>query len=371
MAPNSWTQEPEQLSGTFYTTDSAPTHQKETYWREALSQTFAAVDIVVPDGNCSGTIRTSWLGHLQVTTVDGGPMRAQRTPRLIARGDDEQLVVKLLARGVATVEQDGHEADLQPGEIVLCDMARPIRMEFPHPFQTKSLILPRRLLGLRETDLRRITAIPLRPGTTMGSLLPPFVTRLVDTAATCASHTGGMLAGTVIDLLTMLAEERLRQEAGDAPSVTRLLEIQTFIDRHLADPDLAPEAIAHANQISVRYLHKLFQTDDITVSQWIQRRRLEECRRELARREAASQTIAAVARKWGFTSASHFSRTFRAAYGMSPAQWRDPAVRAPRVPSLPNDASRVPEASGAQRCRRSGLPPVRRHVHLAGQGASE
>lgn len=359
MSPNSLTQEPRQLSDTLYTTDSVPTHQRGTYWREALSQTFAAVDIAVPDEVYSGTIRTSRLGHVQVTRVDGDPMRARRTPRLIARGDDEQLVVTLLARGVATVEQDAREASLQPGEIVFCDMARPIRMDFPHPFQTKSLILPRRLLGLREADLQRITATPIRPDTTMGSLLSPFLTRLVDTAATCPSDTGGVLASNVIDLLTMLAEERLRQEAGDTPSATRLLEIQTFIDRHLADPDLTPEAIARANHISVRYLHKLFQTDDITVSQWIQRRRLEECRRELARWEAASRTIATVARKWGFTSASHFSRAFRAVYGMSPAEWRDPAVRGPRMPSLPNGASRVSEASGAQPCRHSHTVPMR------------
>ncbi|WP_239150502.1 helix-turn-helix domain-containing protein [Streptomyces sp. SID13588] len=360
------TQEPRQLSDTLYTTDSVPTHHRGTYWREALSRTFAAVDIAVPDEAYSGTIRTSRLGHLQVATVDGDPMRVCRTPGLIGRGEDEQLVVTLLVRGVATFEQDAREAGLRPGEIIFYDMTRPIQMEFPHAFQMKSIILPRRLLGLREADLQRITATPLRPDTTMGSLLSPFLTRVVDTAATCPSNTSGVLASNVIDLLAMLAEERLRQEAGDTPSVTRLLEIQTFIDRHLADPDLTPEAIARANHISVRYLHKLFQTDDITVSQWIQRRRLEECRRDLARWEAAGLTIATVARKWGFTSASHFSRSFRAVYGMSPAEWRDPGVRGPGTPSSPHGASRVSEDSGARPRRHANLPPARRHVQLVG-----
>ncbi|MFC3572367.1 helix-turn-helix domain-containing protein [Streptomyces yaanensis] len=340
--------EPQQLSGTFYTTDSVPIHQRQTYWREALSQTFPAVDISVLEEVRSGTIRTSPLGHLQTNAVDGAPLRARRTPRLIAQGNDEYVGVELLCRGVARVEQDAREACLNPGEIFFFDMARPMRLEFPHHFQTKFLVLPRQVLGLRESDLQRITATPIRPDTAMGSLLSPFLTKLVDTAATYPSRTGEVLARHVVDLLTVLAEERLRQGAGDTPSGAQvlLLRIQAFIDRHLADPDLTPEAIAQAHQISVRYLHKLFQTEDVTVSRWIQRRRLQECRRELARRESASRTIAAVARRWGFPSAAHFSRVFRDSYGMSPVQWRDAAVRGPRVSPSPSGASSVPEAVG-------------------------
>ncbi|MEU5391505.1 helix-turn-helix domain-containing protein [Streptomyces tibetensis] len=32
--------------------------------------------------------------------------------------------------------------------------------------------------------------------------------------------------------------------------------------------------------------------------------------------------VAAVARRWGFTSPSHFSRAFRAAYGTTPREWQ-------------------------------------------------
>ncbi|MFE9445147.1 helix-turn-helix domain-containing protein [Streptomyces sp. NPDC006602] len=321
-----------------------PTHQRQEFWRAALSRTFTSVDIAVPDEVCSGSLRTSPLGRLQIATVEGGPLCVRRTPRLIARGEDQRLIVKLLVRGVASVEQDAREVHLRPGAIAICDMARPLRMAFPQPFQTKSLVLPRRLLGLGESDLRRLTATPIRPDTTVGSLLSPFLTQLVDTAATYPSATGEVLARHVVDLLAVLVGERLHQEVGDTPSTTQVLlpRIQVFIDRHLADPDLTPDAIARAHQISVRYLHKLFQTEDVTVSRWIQRRRLQECRRELARREAAGRTIAAVARQWGFTSAAHFSRVFRDAYGLSPAEWRDSAARVPRSPG---GASRMPQAA--------------------------
>lgn len=343
MSPDSSISEPAQLPGTVYTTDSVPVGQRRAYWREALSLTFAATDMTVPDEACSGTIRTSPLGQLLVAAADGDPMRARRTPRLVAQSNDDHVVINLLGRGAARIEQDGREVYLCPGEITFCDMARPIQMEFPDPFQTKSLVLPRRLLGLKESDLQRITATPIRPDTPLGSLLSPFLTRLVDTAPMHPPYIGEALAHNVVDLLTVLADDRLHRETGDTPSATRvlLMRIKAFIDRHLADPDLTPEAVARANQISVRYLHKLFQTEDTTVSRWIQRRRLEECRRELARRQAANRTIAAVAHRWGFTSAAHFSRVFRAVYGISPVEWRNSAAHGTRALLLPASASRV------------------------------
>jgi AraC-like DNA-binding protein len=139
-----------------------------------------------------------------------------------------------------------------------------------------------------------------------------------------------MLAGNAVNLLATLAAERLGSHPagppeGQAPPV--LARILEYVELHLPEPDLSPETLARAHHISVRYLHKLFQQKGTTVGRWILRRRLEECRRDLLRQGRRSRTIAAVAGRWGFTSATHFSRVFRTAYGMSPREWRDSAGR--------------------------------------------
>lgn len=311
--------------GSFHTTDSLPVQRRRAYWREALSQTFGAVDMTVPDEVYSGTIRTQPLGRLQAVTVDGDCLSALRTSRLVAQGSEEEyVVVKLLDRGVARLEQDGREAVLGPGDIFVYDMARPVQLNLPESFRTKSLVLPRDVLGLSESDMAQVTASPLGPDTPLGGLLSPFLAGLVDGAGTYLPRTSEVMARNVVDLLGVMAEEVLGRSSADTPGGNRalLLRIQAFIDRHLADSDLTPQAIARAHHISLRYLHKLFESEDVTVGRWIQRRRLEECRRELARRGNGA-TIAAVAHRWGFTSAAHFSRVFRAAYGMAPREWRD------------------------------------------------
>ncbi|MEU9671820.1 helix-turn-helix domain-containing protein [Streptomyces bobili] len=315
----------DRLVASVRTTDSLPIRPRRTYWREALSQTFAAADVAVPDKVCSGTIRTFPLGHLQLTTAEGGPMRVRLTPRLIAQGDNAYVVIGLMERGGARIEQDGREVYLRPGAFTFCDMARPIHIEFPDPYKVKTLALPRQNLGLSDSVLRQISASPLRSDMALGGLLSILLSRLADTAGTLRPRTGEFLARNVVDLLTVLADEQLGRVFEETPSgdAVLLLRIRTFISRHLADPDLTPEVIAQAHHISVRYLHKIFEVEDTTVSRWIQSRRLEACRRELLHRAAANRTIAAVAHRWGFTSAAHFSRVFRAAYGMSPSEWRD------------------------------------------------
>jgi AraC-like DNA-binding protein len=143
-----------------------------------------------------------------------------------------------------------------------------------------------------------------------------------------------MLAWNAVNLLATLAAEQTGAGTGagapGAPGTPGgwsplLVRIMEYVELHLTDPDLSPEVIARAHHISVRYLHKLFKEEDITVGRWILRRRLEECRRDLMRSGRGSRTIAAVAGRWGFLSAAHFSRVFRSAYGMSPREWRDMA----------------------------------------------
>ncbi|MEV4255670.1 helix-turn-helix domain-containing protein [Spirillospora sp. NPDC049652] len=357
--------------GGFDIPDSMPVPRRRAYWREALSQTFGAVDITVPEEVYSGTIRATPLGRLRAVSLAGDCQDALRTRRHAARdGQDDYIVVKTLDRGFARLEQDGREALLGPGDIFVYDLARPIRLKFPQPFLSKSVVLPKDVLGISDADISHLTARPLASDSPVGALLAPFVTGVVDGAASLSPRAGELMARNIVDLLGVLTDELLDRTTEDTPGGNRalLLRIQAFIDRHLADPDLTPQAIAGAHHISLRYLHKLFEGENATVSRWIQRRRLEECRRDLSLHGNA--TIAAVAHRWGFTSAAHFSRVFRAAYGMTPREWRatqeasqQPATsRPPRraltpVPALrPTTATPTPGA----RCNAPGQGSTQR-----------
>ena len=98
---------------------------------------------------------------------------------------------------------------------------------------------------------------------------------------------------------------------------------------HLGDPRLSPGSIAAAHYISVRYLPKLFESEQTTVAGWIRQRRLEACRRDLRDPALSDQPVSLIAARRGLPSAAHFSRAFRRAYDISPAEYRRLALGRP------------------------------------------
>jgi AraC-like DNA-binding protein len=103
---------------------------------------------------------------------------------------------------------------------------------------------------------------------------------------------------------------------------TLILRIKDYIGQQLCDPGLGPPEIAAAANISVRYLHKLFEAEHRSVSQYIKGLRLERSRRELLDPRNSGRPISAVAFACGFGDLSGFNRAFKDAYGTSPRKLR-------------------------------------------------
>ncbi|WP_436757370.1 helix-turn-helix domain-containing protein [Streptosporangium sp. V21-05] len=101
-----------------------------------------------------------------------------------------------------------------------------------------------------------------------------------------------------------------------------LMRVTAFIEQHLDDPGLSPSAIAAAHNVSVRYLHRLFQPQGVGVAGWVRRRKLERCRADLADPSKRAVPVRLIGARWGFPNEAHFNRTFSAAFDISPAAYR-------------------------------------------------
>lgn len=98
--------------------------------------------------------------------------------------------------------------------------------------------------------------------------------------------------------------------------------VRRFVEANLSDPGLSSRSIAAAHFVSVRQLQKVFEAEGEPVTTLVRNRRLERCRRDLADPFRRQESIATVRTRWGFLDAAHFSRLFRAAYGLSPREYR-------------------------------------------------
>ncbi|MCI3928256.1 helix-turn-helix domain-containing protein [Streptomyces sp. AN091965] len=243
------------------------------------------------------------------------------------------LYLGMHVRGPVSSLREGARTLLEPNDLVFCDPARRHLLRFGDDCQMIFFRIPRCYLGVTEAELHQVVGVPVRGDEGLGALVSDFLSALAAEAELRRTAIGDRLSRTAVHLLSVLVVELLETDTADGAGRgsrgghATLARIRAFIEEHLMDPDLSPESIARAHHISVRYLHKLFQNDGTTVSQWVRRRRLESCRIELGRSHRRF-TMAAVAHRWGFSSPSHFSRAFRGAYGMSPSEWQSLATSA-------------------------------------------
>ncbi|WP_251067584.1 helix-turn-helix domain-containing protein [Streptomyces sp. ISL-36] len=309
--------------GQVWCTSTVPLSESLDFWHDAVLATLVGMDISAEGGTYVGTMRVDHIGDLQLSTVECDPGVVHRSPRFIARGDGRDVFAAVLTRGLAQVEQDGRSTEMRPGDVVFFETVRPFLTRFPQRFQLKIFAVPRDLLGLPDADLSKITARSLRPAAGLGAVLSPFMSRLADTSESYAQPVADQLADTAVHLLAAAAAQQLGDEPSSLPGADRvlLLRIHRYIRWHLSDPELSPETIARAHHISVRYVHRLFEAEGTTVSRWVRALRMQECRRELTDAAARSVSVGSVARRWGFTSTSHFGRAFRREYGTSPTEW--------------------------------------------------
>lgn len=122
--------------------------------------------------------------------------------------------------------------------------------------------------------------------------------------------------------MDMLEQAQSMEGTNHARSTDRLSPIIRFVDDSLEDAALSPTSIAQHFGYSLRTMHALFARSGKTVAGEIRDRRLERCRLALAQ-SRTELSIGDLAIRWGFADASHFSKLFKAKYGIGPRAYRN------------------------------------------------
>ncbi|WP_103342870.1 helix-turn-helix domain-containing protein [Amycolatopsis sp. CA-126428] len=251
-----------------------------------------------------------------------GAFEVARTRASIGRSDPEAFRVLLGVDGRNVFRHCGRSTVVRPGDMALYDSSRTFegRRE-PGAGGTEHIVaatFPRSALPVDPRELRG----ECLPAGGVGTLVRTFLAEVAG-AAVAGRDAGQRLACAWLDLLTVHLGDLLDPvPARDAADRTLFLRIGKFIDTHLADPALTPDAVAAAHFISPRTLQRLFARHDATVAARIRQRRLARCREDLRDPALAGLTVRAIAARWGFPDQAQFSRVFRRTYGTTPRAWR-------------------------------------------------
>ena len=274
------------------------------------------------------------LGGLTVTRADlTGELALTQSVRQ-ARQDAEPLL-SFAVQEVGTALQDHLDSRwiVPVGGLSLTDVTSPYEYRWSGHGVCRSLQLPVSRLGLPVDVVRQ--ALPLARHSPLYGLVSAHLQHVtLDAERLAAEPMVHSLASATVDLTRALlvSAAGTGRTTEDALAETMLSQVRSHVRQHLTEPGLDARSVAAALSISVRQLYRVCSAAGFSLEQWVIEQRLEGARAELADPAGAGRPVAVVARRWGFTDASYFSRRFRQAYGTTPREWRQAGPAALPVP---------------------------------------
>lgn len=273
------------------------------------------------DFSCNG--RFYRLLDLRISRIASSAIRGTRT-REMAQADQELILIMNLD-GTAMLSHLGREATVPAGGAVLISCVEPFRMERTASCRI-NVCVPRAELApmLANPDAESVSVLsgaiaPLR-------LLASYLDLLIHDSVLMegASELRRLAVNHVYDLVALTVgatRDAAEIAAGRGMRAARLRAIKADIAQNLAG-DVTAAGLSARHRLSPRYIRKLFEGENASLSRFVLGQRLARVHRMLGDPRYADRTVAAVALSAGFGDVSTFNRQFRRRFGATPTDVR-------------------------------------------------
>ena len=308
----------------FDTQGMAPGRRLE-YWNDLACSTFTPIVADATDSrNFSPSLIRGRIGDLRIGAVSSSPSVVHHGREHVARTREALFFLQVQLTGNSVNRQDGREAILGAGDFTMFDATRPYQMLFEAPNKVLVIGIPAALMQRQVASPESVVARRMQYDESVNRLLSDFAHALWRQCLTTdLQPVAPNLVSALLNLVGGAYCARSQPCAdGSAHLESLRLRIIHFIEDNLCDCDLSPAKIAAMLRTSPRYVHTIFSRRGETVSQYIRRRRLEECARLLANAPRGARTISDIAFDYGFASCTNFGKVFREQYGVTPTEYR-------------------------------------------------
>lgn len=305
------------------TLDGVPAGDREEVWQDVLSRTLLPMSVRFPPGAARGfrgRVRRQWVDDLALVECSSDPFRGHRGPEHLAADDDDYVAVLVDVSGGERVTQRETDVDVRPGGGVALSGSSGMRFEVTSPYRKRCLVVPSQALAEATGVGPRHGCVELRQDNPAVALLDGYLGTLARTLPGMSGAARTTAREAAIQLVAGALQPNPGGRTPDTAADPALrASMDRWIDRHLLDAELSPDAMAAAHAVSVRTVYRLFERNGDTFRQVVRTRRLDRARQELA---DGDRPVASIAARWGFADASHFSRAFKTAFGVSPRDFR-------------------------------------------------
>src|SRR5215467_5255008 len=252
-------------------------------------------------------------------------VRQEGTPHSV--GASDELFFGLNLAGRSTAIQRTRESTFGDGDAVLLSCAdSAFSIPRPTPVCFVGLRVPRRQLAAIVTDLDDQVMRVTSGSTDALKLLTGYLRAMLNEQALSSPDISRVVVSHLLDLIALcLGATRDQAIAAQAGGVraARLQAIKADIAANLANGTLTVAGVAGRHRVTPRYVHKLFEDEGTTFTQFILRQRLDRAYRMLRDQRFSMRSIISIAFDAGFGDLSYFNRTFRRRYSATPSDIRN------------------------------------------------
>jgi AraC-like DNA-binding protein len=266
--------------------------------------------------------------RIQRVAVTHG-LQSQRTRQLLADGNDD-LVLNIQQAGDTCVSQCGRQSTAPVGTAILTSNADVSTISFPASTRFTSIALPRRLMSTLAPGAEDALARPTQLNAPVVPMLLNYLDLVVAREALQAPELRRIATTHIQDLCALAigaSRDAVEIAKGRGLRAARLLALKADIAANLTNGRLSADVLAKRHRMTARYVHRLFESEGVTLSHFVRAARLARVYRNLANPQYAGHTIGALAFEAGFTDLSTFNREFRRHYGMTPSDLRAASMR--------------------------------------------
>jgi len=314
-------------SGYHKSADAGHGESNFDYWREVICKEFVQLQCEPHPGQDIKNFKSDLRGGVGLKDVSfsevvSAPQIVKRTMHQVSRAEADDFLISFQVENTGTVRQFGREALLTTGSFALYDSTAPYSLSFQEAFHQFVIKMPREVLARHLIEPEKYAAMTIDANAGLGLVLKDFIFSLAKELSSSDVQSSEVLSENLVSLIALSFSSTVVQKGlAESECVKEALirRIIQFIESNLFDPSLNNTKVAESQGISIRYLHKLFQDREESVHEMIIDKRLAAAHHLLVDSKSNKLTIESVAYHVGFSSAPHFSRVFKAHYGVCPS----------------------------------------------------
>lgn len=304
--------------------DTMPVSQRIRTWQDVVSEAIFPVEASYRQPDSFNAVLRNWdLGTATLTWMKSEEIRYIRGTRHIKSDNEDNIIVSFSSASEIFFAQDGIELTCPKKQFFIEKGRTPSDFVQSRSNEVWCLKIPlastKRHIRSLDPYFGRLYDADCGVGGLLFDMIRHVPLRFGSSEQTSAEGIGNTLIDLVV--LALQADKNAANSSQTSVQRAHLGRVERFVKQNIGNPSLSLEMVAGACNISVRYLHALFQGSGVSVAQWIRDMRLEACRGQLIEGHR-KESISEIAYRWGFSDQAQFSRHFKAKYGTTPREMR-------------------------------------------------